>query len=65
MTDKLRPMSEFDPSAPSLVQEILNERMIEWPGRNEDLKHFLLQAPMHSDGVIAYDGLLFDGWTNG
>ena len=49
----LKPMSVFDPT-------LLHDKMIAWTGEKE--AKWRRQASQHSEGVIEWDGLLFDGW---
>jgi hypothetical protein len=51
---------EFDPSAPAMVHDRLNDRTFEWsPGMRA---HYEQYAREIAPGVIAWDGLLLDGW---
>jgi hypothetical protein len=55
-----RPMCEFDPSEPALVHDRLTKRLIPW---EPAFRHsFARQARELEPGVVAYDGLLLDGW---
>lgn len=56
----LRPMSEFDPSQPAVLHDTLNDKMIAWTGEHQ--ASWREHANDHSEGVIEWDGLLFDGW---
>jgi hypothetical protein len=53
-------MSEFDPSKPAMVHDRLNDETFEWvPERH--MPHW--EPVKEADaGVIAWDGLLLDGW---
>lgn len=59
---KWRPMSEFDPTQPAQVHDKLNDQVIEWePGRHG--RDYQVHGHHDlGDGVIAWDGLLLDGW---
>jgi hypothetical protein len=53
-------MKEFDPTAPAMVHDRLNDRTFEWqPDWRADYKKY---ATHHAPGVIEFDGLLLDGW---
>jgi hypothetical protein len=55
-----RPMREFDPSEPALVHDRRTNRLIPW---EPAFRHsFARQACELEPGVVAYDGLLLDGW---
>ena len=55
-----RPMGEFDPSEPALVHDRRTKRLIPW---EPAFRHsFARQAYEIAPGVVAYDGLLLDGW---
>ena len=55
-----RPMCEFDPSEPALVHDRRTNRLIPW---EPAFRHsFARQAREFEPGVVAYDGLLLDGW---
>ena len=57
----MRPMSEFDPSKRSMVHDALNDKMFEWEPENY-LKNYREHAEEDSEGIVAWDGLLLDGW---
>ena len=57
----MRPMSKFDPSAPAMVHDRLNDRTFEW--KPEWRAAYEKHAARHAPGVIEFDGLLLDGWT--
>ena len=57
----LRPMREFDPSQPGNLHDSLNDKMIPWTG--ERAESWREHASRHAEGVIEWDGLLFDGWA--
>jgi hypothetical protein len=59
LTD-FRPMAEFDPEQPALVHDRANDLIFEWsPEWRENYKQY---AKLHEPGVVAFDGLLLDGW---
>ncbi len=60
----LRPMSEFDPAKPAILHDALNDQIITWTADKEDVEHWREHAVPHAEGVIAWDGLLIDGWGN-
>jgi hypothetical protein len=55
-----RPMSEFDPSEPALVHDRRHDRMIPWSPSFQ--RSYERSARQQEPGVVAYDGLLLDGW---
>jgi hypothetical protein len=59
----LRPMSDFDPSRPAMVHDRLNDKTFEW--KAEWAANYREQAIGDSanEGVVGWDGLLLDGWT--
>jgi hypothetical protein len=58
----LRPMSEFDPSEPAILHDRRNDRTIAWsPAFEWEFKRY---ARQHAPGVIAFEGLLLDGWRD-
>jgi len=60
VTSVCRPMREFDPSEPALVHDRRTNRLIPW---EPAFRHsFARQARELEPGVVAYDGLLLDGW---
>ena len=52
----MKPMSEFDPSAPAMVHDRLNDRTFEW--KPEWRAAYEKHAARHAPGVIEFDGLL-------
>jgi hypothetical protein len=53
-------MADFDPAEPAVLHEQRQDRMVPWTGdHSEDWRQ---RAERHAEGVIAYRGLLFDGW---
>jgi hypothetical protein len=62
MPTELQPMSAFDPTQPAILHDRLNDKIVTWTG---DLsEHWVEWARTERDGVVAYDGVLFDGWAN-
>jgi hypothetical protein len=60
----MRPMSGFDPSQQCVIHDGLNDCWMTWdPDR--DAEHDRLHAA-HWDrpGIVAWDGLLLDGWLD-
>jgi hypothetical protein len=57
----MRPMSEFDPSKQSMVHDALNDKTFAWEPENY-LKSYREYGEEQSDGIVAWDGLLLDGW---
>ena len=55
-----RPMSEFDPSEPSLVHDRRGDRMLPWSPAFR--RSYERTARELAPGVVDYDGLLLDGW---
>jgi hypothetical protein len=54
-------MSEFDPSKRSMVHDALNDNTFPWePGKY--LENYREYAENEHDGVVAWDGLVLDGW---
>jgi hypothetical protein len=62
MTIALKPMSEFDPSQPSMVHDVLNNKTFPWKPE-EYLQSYRRSAETDGSGLIAWDGMLLDGWT--
>jgi hypothetical protein len=55
-------MSEFDPSEPAILHDRRNDRTIAWsPAFEWEYKR---NARQHAPGVIAFEGLLLDGWRD-
>jgi hypothetical protein len=54
-------MSEFDPARPALVHDQLNDDTFEWL-LEEWREHYARYAQKFEDGLVAWDGLLLDGW---
>jgi hypothetical protein len=57
----MNPMNEFDPSYPCMVHDLLNDESLEWPPVRA--LSYGRWAREESEGVIAFDGLLLDGWV--
>ena len=58
----LRPMADFDPGQPAVLHEQQHDRMIPWTG--EDCEDWRKRAERRGEGIISYNGMLFDGWGN-
>lgn len=58
---KLNPMRDFDPSRPAIVRDRLAGRAFEWSP--EWLDEYQNYATQYAPGVIEFDGVLLDGWT--
>jgi hypothetical protein len=57
---ELRPMKDFDPTKPALLNDVLTGRMVTWNWeRAEDFRRFALVQP---DGRVLFECQLFDGW---
>jgi hypothetical protein len=53
-------MTEFDPAQPALVHDRVNDQMMEWsPDWRDNYRKY---ARPDAPGVVAFDGLLLDGW---
>ena len=56
-----RPMAKFDPSRPSLVHDRLNAKTFEWsPEWSASFERYKREAGL---GIVAWNGLLLDGWA--
>ena len=57
----LRPMSKFDRAQPAIVHDGPNDELFEWvPEKHQaDYDQYATEP---EPGVIAWDGLLLDGW---
>ena len=55
-------MSEFDPSQPAILHDALKDQIIPWAGLSEDVEHFRKYAIYDTNGTVAWDGLILDGW---
>ena len=56
-----RPMNQFDPSRPSLVHDRLHAKTFEWsPEWRTSFEQYKREAGL---GIVAWDGLLLDGWA--
>ena len=56
----MRPMSEFEPTQPSIVHDSLNDERFEW--KPEWAANYREHAIDDGSGIIGWDGLLLDGW---
>lgn len=63
MSKNLPPMSEFDPTKPSMVHDALNDETFIW--KPEWADHYRRYAQPSSPGVVGWDGRLLDGWSVG
>ena len=59
----LRPMSEFDPAEPAFVHDAVSNRAIPWSPDFQS--NYEQTAHQLSPGLVAFEGLLLDGWTEG
>ena len=55
-------MNEFDPSQPAVLHDQRNDQIVTWTAELAD--NWRQYASDRGDGVIEWDGLLFDGWGN-
>jgi hypothetical protein len=57
----LQPMQTFNPDAPCVIQNQLNNELIQWD--TQWAAHYLEFAqPFDSPDLISWDGMLLDGW---
>ncbi len=56
----LRPMADFDPDQPAVLHDCRSGRMLPWTG--EQGADFKARARAQAHGLVAFDGLLLDGW---
>jgi hypothetical protein len=54
-------MAEFNPTAPALVYDELNDRVFAWRP-DEWGKDFATMSSRHGPDLIEWDGLLLAGW---
>ena len=54
-------MNTFNPEVPCHVHDTLNKQLIEW--KPEWAALYREHGVLHDEGVIAWDGLLLDGWS--
>ncbi|MGY4358528.1 hypothetical protein ACVWZR_007656 [Bradyrhizobium sp. i1.3.1] len=57
----MNPMATFNPDEPCRVHDALNNTFIDW--KPEWAARYRKYAAPHDEGVIAFDGLLLDGWV--
>jgi hypothetical protein len=57
----LRPMRSFDPHRFCTVHDAVHNRLLTW--QPVWAPHFLECADDLPDGVVEWDGLLLDGWS--
>jgi hypothetical protein len=56
-----RPMVQFDPSRLALMHDRLNAKTFEWsPEWRTSFERYKREAGL---GIVAWDGLLLDGWA--
>jgi hypothetical protein len=56
----MRSMKVFDPSAPAMVHDHLNDRIFEWsPSWHGAYEKYATEV---EPGIISFNGLLLDGW---
>lgn len=60
---QVRPMSGFRPERPALLHDQLNDIVFDWLATPELVESWQRYATPHERGVIAWDGLLLDGWA--
>ena len=60
MSTLTRPMGEFNPTEPAILHDRLGDNVVPWTG--EMSEDWLRRARPRSDGLVEWDGLLFDGW---
>jgi hypothetical protein len=58
----MNPMSTFDPSKPAMVHDRLNDRTFQWKPKTMQANYEQYASPFGPPDVIAWDGLLLDGW---
>jgi|ERR1700739_980285 hypothetical protein len=61
LEDTMNPMSTFNPAQPCRVHDEVNNKFLEW--KPEWAAHYREHADKRSDGIIAWDGYLLDGWS--
>jgi hypothetical protein len=57
----MNPMNTFNPEVPCHVHDKLNDELIEWQAQWAPL--YRDHGVLYDEGVIAWDGLLLDGWS--
>jgi hypothetical protein len=60
---QLQPMQSFDPAQPCKVHDRLKECLFDW--KTEWAANYRVRAQVFESeipGVIAWDGLMLDGW---
>ena len=57
----MNPMDSFDPDMPCRVHDGLNDQVIEWSPNWASM--YRQYAWKWDEGVVAWDGLLLDGWS--
>jgi hypothetical protein len=54
-------MSEFDPAKPAVLHDTRSDAMVAWT--TERAQDFSANAAWFGDGLVGWDGSLFDGWV--
>ena len=62
MEQPLKPMSEFDPSQPAMVHDLLDDKTFPWLPEKY-LESYRRFAEPEGSEMVAWDGMLLDGWT--
>jgi hypothetical protein len=57
----MQPMATFDPTQPCELHDQLNDIWFQWPVKDAELYRGHAE-PWDTPGVIAFDGMLLDGW---
>ena len=57
----LRPMEEFDPAKPAVLHDTHSDAMVAWTA--ERAQDFKSNAAWFGDGLVGWDGGVFDGWV--
>jgi len=55
-------MSDFDPSQPAILHDLLTDEIITWTGEQQD--DFRKLARRRPEGIVEWEGRLLDGWGN-
>lgn len=57
----MNPMDTFDPDMPCRVHDKVNDQIFEWNPQWASM--FREYGAKWGEGIVAWDGLLLDGWT--
>lgn len=58
-----QPMSTFDPEQPCEVHDVANRTWFAWPVKDASLyRQYAEPQDSKTPDVIAFDGMLLDGW---